>query len=592
MRYLAATSPSVALERGIGRLRAPVRRRHEPSPSPSPPSRRRSKQPPQQLAALSIPARSRNVTLLFIGVATVAIFIILAFLLGRSWRWETSNTLFWLSFFQFPDTQHRHPSESSSHDPLSLSSPSSPHVAILTRITSPSQTVSYTPALTDRYLTWLPHSGFHNQRVSLENALIMARMLNRTLIIPPIRLGKVIRYGDFDKLHRHIALSTKIGLEHCAYATIRTSFTPRECIGYSEYTMIPWSALIDMHAVSHIVPIIERWDSSSAWLRRYLNVSRSETVYVKDSQPYQYQIYDDHTNKRPLKPKYVERLDVQEIYAHYNEFKLLHFGSLFGTSRLRLKKLSNQQTRREVRERMVFANSVLFEISRAISEDLGGSDYHGLHIRLADGEFLMSGNANVRVIWWSLVTGLMGMSMNEAHEIEARAMGWSELPTSEWPAPPPNLIQPSADPSLVWNNFAAHNSSNSSPSPRKPSPSCRQTSDHTISNATQLNFPVFIATDAPSPRSNPSLQLFLRTLPCSFFLSDFDGVGSHLSALDSVINDDDGLPLKTFLLPFVDSMVAAMANRVIGTPHSTFSRFTVDVMNRMYHGLPIIERGR
>lgn len=150
MRYLAATSPSVALERGIGRLRAPARRRHEPSLSPSPPSRRREKNQPQQLATLSIPVRSRHVTLLFIGMATVAIFIILAFLLGRSWRWETSSALFWLSFFQFPDTERHRPSEPSSHDPLPLSSP---HVAILTRITASFIDKPISPVTNDHQIT-------------------------------------------------------------------------------------------------------------------------------------------------------------------------------------------------------------------------------------------------------------------------------------------------------------------------------------------------------------------------------------------------------------------------------------------------------
>ncbi|KAF9301787.1 hypothetical protein BGZ74_006280 [Mortierella antarctica] len=46
---------------------------------------------------------------------------------------------------------------------------------------------------TEKYITFLPHSGFHNQRSELENALVLARLLNRTLIIP----------------------KTKTGLEHC-----------------------------------------------------------------------------------------------------------------------------------------------------------------------------------------------------------------------------------------------------------------------------------------------------------------------------------------------------------------------------------------
>lgn len=179
------------------------------------------------------------------------------------------------------------------------------------------------------------------------------------------------------------------------------------------------------------------------------------------------------------------------------------------------------------------------------------------------------------------------MSMGAAHEIEARAMGWSEISSSEWPPPPTSLILRAKETYPAESPFIFNHSAFAT---ILPASTCQQPHHSAASNMTQLNWPVFIATDAHSPRSNPSLQLFLRTLPCSFFLSDF--TSSHLKALDLVTNEDDGLPLKGFLLPFVDSVVAAMAQTVIGTPHSTFSRFTVDVMNRMYHGLPIIERGR
>jgi len=35
-----------------------------------------------------------------------------------------------------------------------------------------------------KFLSYLPHSGFHNQRIALENALVLARLLNRTLLVP------------------------------------------------------------------------------------------------------------------------------------------------------------------------------------------------------------------------------------------------------------------------------------------------------------------------------------------------------------------------------------------------------------------------
>ena len=39
------------------------------------------------------------------------------------------------------------------------------------------------------YLMYLPHSGFTNQLSEFENAAVIAALLNRTLIVPPIYLG-------------------------------------------------------------------------------------------------------------------------------------------------------------------------------------------------------------------------------------------------------------------------------------------------------------------------------------------------------------------------------------------------------------------
>ena len=33
----------------------------------------------------------------------------------------------------------------------------------------------------EKYLGFLPHSGFHNQRIALENALLLGFLLNRTV---------------------------------------------------------------------------------------------------------------------------------------------------------------------------------------------------------------------------------------------------------------------------------------------------------------------------------------------------------------------------------------------------------------------------
>ncbi|KAF9280256.1 hypothetical protein BGZ68_007352 [Mortierella alpina] len=66
-----------------------------------------------------------------------------------------------------------------------------------------------------KYLTFLPHSGFHNQRTELENALLLARLLNRTLIMPKVYLGPPMPWLEFRHLHSRLLYQTKIGLDHC-----------------------------------------------------------------------------------------------------------------------------------------------------------------------------------------------------------------------------------------------------------------------------------------------------------------------------------------------------------------------------------------
>src|SRR3954453_16435422 len=84
----------------------------------------------------------------------------------------------------------------------------------------------------EKYLTYLPHSGLHNQRIELENAVFLAWSLNRTLILPPLMLGKRFPYKQFDSLERKLSdLSKMKQREICENKTcedfeeFRNSFT-------------------------------------------------------------------------------------------------------------------------------------------------------------------------------------------------------------------------------------------------------------------------------------------------------------------------------------------------------------------------------
>jgi len=90
-----------------------------------------------------------------------------------------------------------------------------------------------------RYLSYLPHSGFHNQRIALENALTLAKVLNRTLLIPPCLLGTAIPWIEFDKLVLRLrTISSTSGLDHCYHNSehqqmmaAAAAVSSRECLG-------------------------------------------------------------------------------------------------------------------------------------------------------------------------------------------------------------------------------------------------------------------------------------------------------------------------------------------------------------------------
>ena len=81
----------------------------------------------------------------------------------------------------------------------------------------PDPSTWHQPTPSETYITYLPHSGFHNQRIELENALLLAAYLNRTLLLPSVYLGNsAMPWLRFEKMYERLLLQTKRGLDHCA----------------------------------------------------------------------------------------------------------------------------------------------------------------------------------------------------------------------------------------------------------------------------------------------------------------------------------------------------------------------------------------
>ncbi|CAG8698800.1 7758_t:CDS:2 [Rhizophagus irregularis] len=73
----------------------------------------------------------------------------------------------------------------------------------------------------ERFMTYLPHGDIFQQKDELENAVILAYSLNRTLIIPPIILGLNIEFINSKSLRKKLSsLGTNHNQSECFIKTI------------------------------------------------------------------------------------------------------------------------------------------------------------------------------------------------------------------------------------------------------------------------------------------------------------------------------------------------------------------------------------
>ena len=96
----------------------------------------------------------------------------------------------------------------------------------------------------EKFITYLPHSGFHNQRISLENAIFLSYYLNRTLILPPIIVLKGIPHiyaTNFDDLYHDLAKlnSHSNNFTHCKIGKCKNI----------QYTLYHWDELMNFRWV-------------------------------------------------------------------------------------------------------------------------------------------------------------------------------------------------------------------------------------------------------------------------------------------------------------------------------------------------------
>ncbi|KAG1447538.1 hypothetical protein G6F56_009229 [Rhizopus delemar] len=110
-----------------------------------------------------------------------------------------------------------------------------------------------------KYITFFTHSGFQNQLIQVENAILLAWFLNRTLILPKAILGDSFGWNHFDRLNHH----------HTLFAQ---GCKKRKSCKKKKFMLMPFEELIDLSWAKDHVKIINRDQPDFQWLKDNLAI--------------------------------------------------------------------------------------------------------------------------------------------------------------------------------------------------------------------------------------------------------------------------------------------------------------------------------
>ncbi|KZO93203.1 hypothetical protein CALVIDRAFT_540190 [Calocera viscosa TUFC12733] len=425
----------------------------------------------------------------------------------------------------------------------------------------------------EQYLTYLPHSGLHNQLIELQNALLLAALLGRTLLVPQIRVGQAVAYKPSAALGEDLRVS--------AGCWTREDPDPA-CEDKESYAYLPLPSIIRLPPPSAVrtLPL-----PAPALLPAHLaalNLTPASVFHLPDTSVYQYKFFEHSSLQRPM-GRYTTRVNLDDLARETRHHKLISLGSLFGTSRVKLSTKPAKVLRRSIKRTTTFSHPTILSAAQRVVRKLGGRDaYVAAHVRLGDGSFEQEGETRVRELWWALVRSL-GLSEQLAAEVEQWAYSHPHSRGNiSHPATAP--LEPAPDRQALK---APHPPLSPFPNPPpRPPLKCSRDGMHTRPELLALNVPLFLAT--PSPDS-PLLDPLRRTFPCSFSLSH-----PQLSALLEPVRQlatGEGVQAGQWMEGVVDALVASEGRWVRGTRGSTFSGWVGDVGWRVVRGWEVVDRG-
>nr|CAG8435696.1 14842_t:CDS:2 [Entrophospora candida] len=362
----------------------------------------------------------------------------------------------------------------------------------------------------EKYITFVPHSGLHNQRIGLENAIFIAWFLNRTLIVPPALLLTKFRvpFGRMIKLSK----SLKAESVDSICGNIKINKEKKKCEEFhSSYTLYPYDQLFDFTFIRQNLKTINTPNFDIDTVIEMLNITEpKKEIYLDFTSKDRNQMYD--TGEKPYTTSNNKTLESLQLLKKRPE-KLIYFGSLFGSGRIHRKLESSKIFFEKFQESFIPSNPVMLNVVASIAEKMGGAgNYISSHARGGDGGF--------------------------ATKIEEHFTDLVRQIDKKYPEISPYLI------SLK----------NKCPPIEK--------------NETTKRKNLYVASDLN--REYESMKVFLDKFPCLKMLFDFE---DQLEPYKSLINPVDNKVMSHFLIPLTDLMVAANGFDVFIIGGSTYGGY-------------------
>ncbi|GAB5593287.1 hypothetical protein Unana1_08187 [Umbelopsis nana] len=381
------------------------------------------------------------------------------------------------------------------------------------------------PAAIDqtRYIAYLPHSGFANQRTELVNAITLAIHLNRTLLIPPLFLGHVEGWQGEGKLWETLEdLTDPVRRQQCSQSN---DHDDDMCHRYNSFAMLRWSWACDLTSLTEKLNVkyIERRDMSIKALQASLGVEEHDIYKITDIHPYAWDVRGGKAGPSN-NPRYLEHFSMNDFIVPH---KVLHLYGIFGEGRV----TTDKQEREAIKEVLVFRNTAVEDVATKYVEALGGVDsYASIHIRTGDGVFRRT------------LASRIPMAIERLHRV-----------IGDQGEDPVDVTIVDKNHRLEWCRNNAH-----------------------LNKRFSI---IFVATDARKPRQD--LAPVFDEFPCAVTLNDFSE--SWLESLKQAASSDEYKSIDRWLLTFVDAEIAQQARRYIPSPGSTFSGY-IGAIHRQRQG--------